>query len=199
MGSDQRPDLTPSISRDDFLKYYWLKEELLRFCRAQGLPTWGAKEELTHRIDHFLTNGETIQSSRPAHKKRRIGVERNEISLETMLTKGYTNSEINRAFFKSVIGPEFHFTTRFMRFCREHPEATYGDAVMEWRREREERKTGKVRTEIAPQFEYNRFIRDFFEDPAHHGKSLSEAIAAWRQYRAKPRLNSVGSRRFQSS
>jgi hypothetical protein len=39
-------------------------------------------------------------------------------------------------------------------------------------------KVPRGKTIIAPQFEYNRHIRDFFR--ANPGKSLRDAIAAWR-------------------
>ena len=42
-----RPDLTRQLSAQDFRDYYWLKEELLAFCRAQGLSTLGSKAALT--------------------------------------------------------------------------------------------------------------------------------------------------------
>ena len=42
------------------------------------------------------------------------------------------------------------------------------------------------KTTIGAQFEYNRFTRDFFEDPNNKGKSKADAIAAWSEIKAKP-------------
>ncbi len=33
-----RPELTRITNADDFLNYYWLKEELVQFCRENELP-----------------------------------------------------------------------------------------------------------------------------------------------------------------
>lgn len=45
------------------------------------------------------------------------------------------------------------------------------------------------KTTISPQFEYNRFTRDFSEDPNNKGKSKADAIAAWNEIKVKPGSN----------
>ena len=52
-----RPTLTEHTSIDDFASFYWLKEELVAFCRAQGLSTLGSKQDLSARIRQFLETG----------------------------------------------------------------------------------------------------------------------------------------------
>lgn len=42
---------------------------------------------------------------------------------------------------------------------------------------------------IAPQFEYNQFIRDFFEDPKNKQRSRNEAIESWNQIKKLPGSN----------
>ncbi len=39
-----------------------------------------------------------------------------------------------------------------------------------WYEEEERKKDPTYKKEIAPQFEYNQFIRDFFTDPKNQGK-----------------------------
>ena len=34
----ERPALTLGLKSKDFLEYYYLKEELVKFCRDNGLP-----------------------------------------------------------------------------------------------------------------------------------------------------------------
>lgn len=191
MKESKRPALTKELNGCDFVKYYWLKEELMAFCRGYGLSTLGSKEELTRRVERFLTTGEIEHLASQRRKNSRSKLQKINITRDTLLTTTYRNTEANRAFFKSIIGPSFHFTTCFMRFCRENPDKTYGDAVEEWYRERQEKKAGLRRTEIAPQFEYNRFIRAYFQDPAHRGHELSQAIEAWRKHRSKPRTKAL--------
>lgn len=52
-----------------------------------------------------------------------------------------------------------------------------------------EKRSLTYKTTISAQFEYNRFTRDFFEDPNNKGKSKADAIAAWNEIKAKPGSN----------
>lgn len=52
-----------------------------------------------------------------------------------------------------------------------------------------EKKDPTYKTTIGAQFEYNRFTRDFFEDPNNKGKAKADAIAAWNEMKAKPGSN----------
>jgi len=181
----QRPPLHSSISPADFTRFYWLKEELQDFCRRQGLPASGGKQELAARILYFLETGKL----KPMPATRRSAPARTTAppTLHTIITKDYRNTEENRRFFKAVIGEHFHFTTNFMRFCREQVGKTFGDAVQEWYREQALKKDKNYKTEIAPQFEYNRYIRDFMAD--NPGSTLANAIRCWKYKKAQPGTN----------
>lgn len=52
-----RPEITLNLSSCTFREYYYLKEELVAFCRDHHLPTSGGKQELTERIACFLDSG----------------------------------------------------------------------------------------------------------------------------------------------
>ncbi len=52
-----RPELTKNLSPENFRAFYWLKEELVAFCREHQISTAGSKIELTDRIIYFLKNG----------------------------------------------------------------------------------------------------------------------------------------------
>ena len=43
---DSRPPLNRSLSVDEFRHYYWLKDELVAFCREQGISRAGSKLEI---------------------------------------------------------------------------------------------------------------------------------------------------------
>ena len=60
-----RPELTCDLDSNAFREYYYLKEELMAFCRNNHLPTSGGKQELTERIACFLDTGKV---QRPAAK-----------------------------------------------------------------------------------------------------------------------------------
>ena len=61
-----RPEITLNLSSCTFREYYYLKEELVAFCRDHHLPTSGGKQELTERIACFLDSGMVKQ---PAAKR----------------------------------------------------------------------------------------------------------------------------------
>lgn len=179
---EYRPLLTMEISIADFKKHYWLKEELQDFCRNNGIGANGSKVEISERIERFLRSGEKELKSREKPPRRTFRAADEEVlSVNTVITKDYTNNEKNREFFKSIIGAQFHFTVRFMNFCKNNAGKTFQDAIDEWYVEQKEKQEGKYKTVIGPQFEYNRFIRDFYRKPENKGKKLKEAIAAWEE------------------
>lgn len=57
----ERPKLNKEIDSISFRDFYYLKEELVEFCRANDLPVSGNKMELTERIASFLDKGEVVQ------------------------------------------------------------------------------------------------------------------------------------------
>ncbi len=176
---EYRPLLNKQITIVDFKMHYWLKEELQAFCRENGILAAGSKLEISQRIEYFLITRERKPEIRTNPHKFKSTMDTDDLSVKTVITEEYTNNQKNREFFKSIIGPQFHFTTRFMNFCKSNVGKTYQDAIHEWYAEQNERKKGKYKTVIAPQFEYNRFIREFYNKPENKGKKLTEAIKAW--------------------
>ncbi|HFK1789915.1 TPA: SAP domain-containing protein [Bacillus pacificus] len=75
------------------------------------------------------------------------------------------------------------------KFFKENVGKTYEDAITFWYEENERKKDPTYKTTISPQFEYNRFTRDFFEDPNNKGKTKADVIAAWNEIKAKPGSN----------
>jgi hypothetical protein len=180
----QRPILTSSTPVDEFSNYYWLKQELIDFCRLHQLKATGSKLEMTSRIVHWLQTGQVPVE--PVASKRRDTTP-SLVAMDALITENYTSGEDVRAFFKSVIGPHFRFTVGFMKFCKENPTKTFGDAVRYWEDEHQGKRDNLGRSEIAPQFEYNQYIRDFRAD--NPGTTLKEAIACWKEKRSKPGTN----------
>ena len=60
----ERPKLDKNLDGKTFRKFYYLKEELVDFCRRYGLPTSGGKLEIIQRIAHFLDTGEVIATKK---------------------------------------------------------------------------------------------------------------------------------------
>jgi hypothetical protein len=169
----ERPELTRELRGETFLRFYYLKEELIAFCRANGLSVSGGKQELTERIAWFLNTGAAL----PATRRRSIGGRGDDAPLfmDRKIGEGFTCTESYRSFFRERLGSGFTFNVAFQKWLKEHPDQTLGDAVEAYRRIREAKKTEK--TEIGRQFEYNTYIRDFFAD--NPDASLKKAIRCW--------------------
>ncbi len=169
---NERPALDKNLDSKIFLDFYYLKEELLDFCRKNGLPVSGEKIELTDRIAHFLDTGEIPSVSKPKKKATTISYINEEMKIES----DFVCSENHRAFFKEHIGNSFSFNVAFQKWLKGNAGKTYKDAINAYYQILEEKKKGK--TKIDKQFEYNTYIRDFFED--NQGKSLDDAIRCWK-------------------
>lgn len=167
-----RPNLDRNLSSTVFREYYYLKEELVDFLRENGLPTTGGKVELADRIAYFLDTGKV----KPVELQRVKATNINEISVDTIIENNFVCSEKHRAFFKANIGESFSFNVTFQKWLKANSGTTYRDAIEAYYQIIEEKKAGK--TTIDSQFEYNTYIRDFFED--NQGKSLSDAIKCWK-------------------
>ncbi len=169
----ERPVLDLNLKSKDFLEYYYLKEELVQFCRDNGLPASGGKQELTERIAYFLDTGKIMESAKrfSEGKKRITG-----ITCDSIIEENIVCSEIHRAFFKSEIGESFSFNVAFQNWLKTNAGKTYGDAIDAYYEIRRNKKQGQM--VIGKQFEYNTYIRDFFAD--NKGASLDDAIKCWK-------------------
>lgn len=168
----ERPVLDKTTDSKIFREFYYLKEELVNFCRENGLPASGGKIELTERIAHFLDTGEVLAA--PAAKKRAAVI--SEIHEDMRIEENFVCSERHRAFFKEQIGAGFSFPVAFQKWLKSNAGKTYKEAIAAYYQILEDKKKGK--TQIDKQFEYNTYIRDFFAD--NPGKSLEDAIKCWK-------------------
>ena len=168
----ERPELNKDLDAETFREFYYLKEELIDFCRKNNLSVSGSKIELTERINYFLETGKVLKTS----EKRKVTANIDAITEDTKIEENIICSEKHRAFFKEKIGKTFSFNVLFQKWLKNNPGKTYGEAIKAYYQILEEKKNGK--TTIDKQFEYNTYIRDFFED--NKGKRLEEAIICWR-------------------
>ena len=177
---DKRPELDNNIKIDDFIDFYWLKEELINFCRIEGLEKQGGKIELADRIIKYLKTG--IKAKKTENRKSKSNSKfdwnNEELTLQTIITDNYKNTENARAFFTDKIGKEFKFNVKFMNWMKCNVGLTLDNAVNVWNDFKIEKKNDKSPKEIAPQFEYNRYIRDFLKD--NPDKTKKVAIKYWK-------------------
>ena len=180
-----RPTLTNSTTPKDFQDFYWLKEELSTFCRQEGLKVGGSKIELASRITHYLRTGErnsTTPKSTPKPSSK-FDWRTEQLSLTTKITDNYTNTENVRLFFEQAIGKSFKFNVKFMNWMKTNKGKTLSDAVAAWQIIKQAAKDQTRPKEIAPQFEYNRYLRDFLQDNPNKDRKMG--IELWKIKKAK--------------
>jgi hypothetical protein len=170
---DKRPELTQRLNPQRFRECYYLKSELVEFCRKERLSVSGSKAELADRIETYLQTGKRIATAKAIASESPI---RSEMSLTSVIEENFRCSERHRDFFKSVIGSSFKFNVEFQTWLKTNAGKTYADAVLAYGEIVERKKM--TTTEIGRQFEYNAYIRAFFE--ANKGRSLAQAIACWK-------------------
>ena len=178
MPAFERPSLTRELDSTVFRSFYYLKEELVDFCRENGLPVSGGKPELTERIACFLDTGKVL----PPSAKKRTTASAGVITEDTVIEAEIVYSEKLRAFFRERIGKSFSFNVPFQKWLKANAGKTYGDAIPAYYRVLEEKKRKKMA--IGRQFEYNTYIRDFFTD--NREKSLADAIVCWKYKKSQP-------------
>lgn len=147
-----RPIINKQLDSKTFRDFYYLKEELVYFCRENGLPTSGGKIEITDRIAHFLDTGEII--STPVVKRKAATIVK--LDENTEIESDFVCSEKHRAFFKEKIGDTFSFNVAFQKWLKSNAGKTYKEAVTAYHQILEDKK--KSKTSIDRQFEYNTYI-----------------------------------------
>ena len=174
-----RPLLDDGIKPADLRDFYWMKAELIEWCRRRGLPSGGGKLELIEQMTRFIETDD--KGKEPGRKKKppqdRFDWAGAPLSESTPITSDYRATRNVRAFFEDRLGKSFRINVPFTSWMRANPGKTMGDALLAWKRLKDEqaRRTGPK--EIAPQFEYNRYIRAFMAD--NPDRSRSEAVECW--------------------
>ena len=181
-----RPKLDQHLTPDDFVSFYWLKEELIDYLREKNLSATGSKLDLTLRINQFLANGKTksltVENKISQELTRRT--ERMPVKLprQSMIGSGWRCSQELRAFFEQEIGTHFHFKGYMRDFIHNGVGKTLQEAIDLWEEERHKPIQEKP---IALQFEYNRHIREYFK--THPGAKLQDAIQDWKSKKMEKR------------
>ena len=179
--TNTRPQLTKDLKSAEFKEYYFLKEELKDFCKKEGLKVSGSKNQLEERIIYYLDTGKSLDNSRSIENKHNYSKSNSnkattyeEITLDSILGENFKCSEDKREFFEKEIGKGFKFKVKFQKWLKANPDKTYRDAVDAYY----ELQNSNEKTKIDKQFQYNQYIRDFFDD--NDDKTLNDAIKCWK-------------------
>ena len=177
--TDKRPDLNNEISIQDFKDFYWLKSELVDFCKEVGLTRTGGKIEIAKRIERYLETGEIeVRQKKKTSNKSKFDWSAEKLTLNTIITDNYKNTENVRQYFESKIGLRFKFNVKFMNWMKSNEGKTLAEAIETWKRLDEEKRTNKTTKNIAPQFEYNTYLRDFLADNPDKNRAIG--IKLWK-------------------
>lgn len=136
----ERPDLNEKLDGETFRTFYYLKKELVDFCRENNLPISGGKIELIDRIACFLDTGKVLETSTKRKTTKDVGV----ITENTLIESNVVCSEKHRAFFKEKIGKSFSFNVLFQKWLKSNAGKTYGNAINAYYQILEEKKKGKT-------------------------------------------------------
>ncbi len=196
--------LLQTMTPAEFSATYFHKNKLVAMCREFGLPTQGAKLELSERILQYLEEGKDQKSrskSRSSSKSDRNRVSKqggnprdnfdwhkSELSRKTLITDNYKNTRNVRTFFSQEVGPHFKMNVAWLNWMRSHVGYTLGDAIRAWEETVRDKKAQRGKNVIPPQFEYNRYMRDFFTD--NPGVGRAKAIHCWKMKRDTPGIKS---------
>lgn len=178
MAVAKRPQLTGDLSAEEFARWYWSKRELIDFARSKGIGVAGSKEEIEERIDLYLTSGEVVKVKGPV----RIDGLTGPLSGEMEFPPGQTMGSHLRAYMTERCGEDFRFDSHMRAFFKAGNK-TLDQAVEHWFVTRD-----LPSDEIGWQFQYNRFVRDFYR--ANPGADQEEMIAAWTKARSEPQSKS---------
>ena len=164
--TDKKPKLNNKISLQDFKDFYWLKAELVAFCKKNNINRSGGKIEIINRIIYFIETGKNLEKTKINIQKSKSNFNWNaeKLSCETVITDNYKNTENVRQFFTAEIGKYFKFNVLFINWMKQNIGKTLKDAIEEWNRIYILKRDKNHKSEIGVQFEYNTYIRDFLAD-----------------------------------
>lgn len=172
-----RPALTAALAEREFVRWYWLKSELVDFCRAEGLPSVGSKQALAGRVAARLAGRPVPRpvAAGPLHDRMP-----QRFSAATVIGRGWRLTRSLRGYFVGVHGARFRFNAVLRAFIYRGEGRTLSEASDCYRRS-----LAAGPGPIAEQFEYNRHMRDFFR--RNPGATRAEALASWWGRRGAPR------------
>ena len=181
----QRPDFDDIKDFEEFSKYYWYREELIKICKAHGLKADGGKIELNKVIEAYF-NGEMILPEKKKNKKAVV----TELTLDTGLIEcGFTFGNRFRDFFSMQTGVEkFKFNVDMVATAKKVKETgdeafTLGDLLDIY--------LGKqtYATYDKSALQWNKFVKDFCADEAtlRFENRLKAAAKLWKIVRESDR------------
>jgi len=165
----QRPALSKHLSEAEFRAWYWLKSELVNFCKIEGLPVIGPKQELAEIISAYLGSRQLPVRTRSIAQTGKMPAS---FSPETVIGNGWRCSQALRSFFESQVGKGFGFNEPLREFIKSGAGRTLGEALEHYRQS-----LAAGPRPISEQFEYNNHMREY--RMLNPSSTHAQAVAAW--------------------
>jgi Domain of unknown function (DUF6434)/SAP domain-containing new25 len=188
-----RPNIDDITSGEELKKWYWLKAELVTFCKKTGIHYSGSKFDILDRIALSLDAEKVVLEEKKVKPSSKFDWSKETLTLDTLITDSYTNGPNTRTFFREYCGPKFSFNIPFMAWMKHNVGKTLHDAVEEWERLNVQSKNKNNQSVIPESNQYNQYLRDFFAD--NPNKTIKEARHFWQLKRALP----LGKHRYEKS
>lgn len=155
-----RPNFKEIKTFEEFRKYYWYKEELVKICKILGLEYRGTKLELNKIIEEYFKGNKILKIKRQHHAKTY-----DDISLDSSLLEcGFSFNQKFREYFSNLTNvSSFKFNTDMASTLRKVKASndtsfTIGDMLKVYNGELNYTKYDNSSCE------WNKFVKDFCED-----------------------------------
>ena len=177
----ERPEFDTIRDFEEFSKYYWYRDELIKICKAHALKSDGCKIELNKVIEAYFSGEKILPEKKRAVKKRSVTV--TEITPDTGLIEcGFTFGNRFREFFRQQTGEQnFKFNVDMVATVKAVKESgdeefTLGDLLDIYYGKR------TYATYDKSALQWNRFLKDFCGDEATKifDERLKAAAALWK-------------------
>jgi hypothetical protein len=163
--------------------------ELQEGCRILGLPESGKKTELIEKILEFIRTGKVMPLPTIPNTSRAKSHPLQPLHPTALMLYGsYKNDAVTRAFFKTLVGPQFHYTAFGIDWINERWMAgkppTYQEFADYWKTESARRK--KDPEDPKKEWRYIRFVQEM--QLVHPDASRDNIMQAWKQIQAQNAL-----------
>lgn len=174
-----RPNFDDIKTFEEFSKYYWYRDELIKICKSHGLMASGGKIDLNKVIEKYFEGEIVLPVKRMSVAKKTV----TELSLQTSLIEcGFTFGSRFRIFFEETTGIRpFKFNVDMVATVKAVKESgddnfTLGDLLEIYYG----RKTYAKYDNSALQ--WNKFVKDFCADSATANcrEKLKTASCLWK-------------------
>ena len=181
-----RPDFKDIKTFEEFSKYYWYREELIKICRELGLKSDGGKIELNKVIEAYFNGEKVLPKKSSSYAAKGSGT----ISLDTgLLECNFTFGPRFREFFENQTGIKpFKFNVDMVATVKKVKETgdtsfTLGDLLDIYYGKKTYAKYDKSA------LQWNKFVHDFCADPAtaKFPNKLKVAATLWKEVRESTR------------